>query len=193
MFLINKKRKSDANDLRTVEGFTHFYNSYLDFVLNICFKYTKEACVAEDITAQLFTKLWERREELHQKQWDENSWKYYLTTAAKHRVFDHIRSVKRQEVHRPEIASAQDQKDNSTERDIYFGELSSLLTYHVNQLPPKCREVFQLSRYEGLTNKEIAKKLSVSDNTVKTHMANALNYLRKHLSDYALPKRSYGT
>ncbi|MEM0942302.1 MAG: RNA polymerase sigma-70 factor [Bacteroidota bacterium] len=185
--------KLHAPDIRTVEGFTSFYQTYLDFVLHICYKYTRDETISEDITSQLFTTLWERRNELHQKKWNKDSWKYYLTKSAKHRVFDHIRSVKRAETHLSKIIRELHQVNNTTEKDVYFGELTEQVSYHIEKLPPKCKEVFQLSRNQGLSNKEIAKRLSISDNTVKTHIANALNYLRESLGDYSLPKRNFGT
>ncbi|MEM0942290.1 MAG: sigma factor-like helix-turn-helix DNA-binding protein [Bacteroidota bacterium] len=62
----------------------------------------------------------------------------------------------------------------------------------INQLPPKCEEVFRMSREKGLTNKEIASAVSILDHAVKKHIAKALNYLREQLKDYQIPKRATG-
>jgi RNA polymerase sigma-70 factor (ECF subfamily) len=61
-------------------------------------------------------------------------------------------------------------------------ELESLLDA-VNRLPSRCREVFVLKRFDGLSHKKIAKRLGISTKTVENHMVNALLTLRKHLSD----------
>ena len=61
------------------------------------------------------------------------------------------------------------------------GEVQSILDKSIALLPGRCREVFYLSRFEDLSNKEIANKLGISVFTVETHMKKALKYLRKSL------------
>mgnify|MGYP001794912981 FL=1 len=78
---------------------------------------------------------------------------------------------------------------NSTLDEISYNELNKRVTLLVEQLPPKCKEVYQLSRGRGLNNKEIALQLAISHNTVKTHLAKALGHLREYLPEYDIPKR----
>ncbi|NJK95632.1 MAG: RNA polymerase sigma-70 factor [Bacteroidales bacterium] len=63
-------------------------------------------------------------------------------------------------------------------------ELAEIIEQAVNQLPSQCREVFVLSRYKHLKNEEIAQKLNISVNTVRTQISRALARLRESLKDY---------
>lgn len=69
-----------------------------------------------------------------------------------------------------------DPEENLENRQMVEGVLSVL-----NRLPPRCREVFILHRFKGLSHREIAEKLDISPKTVENHMVNALLFLRKHL------------
>ena len=51
----------------------------------------------------------------------------------------------------------------------------------LNELPPRCKEVFIMHRFKGMSHKEIANKLNISPRTVENHMVNALLFLRKRL------------
>lgn len=193
MFLSRKKDNVNKSDIRTKEGFSALYATYLDYVFYICYSYTEDEIVSEEITSELFSKIWERREDLYQQTWEKDSWKHYLSKAAKHRVYDYLRSKKREAMHLSKVASKVDKDDNTTEKEIFFSELAEQVSYLTNQLPPRCKEVYQLSRDVGLSNKEIAKRLLISDNAVKKQIAKALNYLRENLEDYKVPKRATST
>ncbi|MEM6831026.1 MAG: sigma-70 family RNA polymerase sigma factor [Bacteroidota bacterium] len=83
--------------------------------------------------------------------------------------------------------------DRSTEDELSLSELKDQVQLLVDELPPKCKQVFQLSREKGLSNKEIAQYLSITRYAVKNHIARALSYLRERLTDYTIPKRATGT
>lgn len=56
------------------------------------------------------------------------------------------------------------------------------IVHIIDQLPPRCREVFILHRFKGFSHREIAERLNISPKTVENHMVHALLYLRKHLT-----------
>ena len=70
------------------------------------------------------------------------------------------------------------------EDQVLQTELEENVTAAINSLPPKCRAVFQLSRYEGLSYKEIAAKMEISVKTVENQMGKALRVLREKLKGY---------
>ncbi|MEM0942254.1 MAG: RNA polymerase sigma-70 factor [Bacteroidota bacterium] len=191
MFLSKRKRKQ--LDIRTEDGFTDLYKNHVDFVFLLCYRYLRDKSLSEDITSKIFASLWERRNELYEDSWQADSWKRYLTKAVKHKLYDHVRSQERVKNFESEAARTFQTSDNTTEKELFFGELAGQVNDIVTQLPPKCRQVFLLSRKQGLTNKEIAKNLAISDHAVKKHIAKALNYLRDNLSGYSVPKRATGS
>jgi RNA polymerase sigma factor (sigma-70 family) len=67
---------------------------------------------------------------------------------------------------------------------IALEKLEKDLNISLDHLPPKCKEIFILSRYELLSYSEISEKLNISVNTVKTQISRALDYLRTSLKDY---------
>ncbi len=73
----------------------------------------------------------------------------------------------------------------STQKSQELNELQDEINRIVNeQLPEKCREIFVLSRIEGLANKEIAAILDLSRRTVENQLYRALKILKKHLKNY---------
>ena len=71
--------------------------------------------------------------------------------------------------------------DFNTEETIYFNDLEGLIEKLINQLPPRRKEIFVLSRQQGLTYVEIAKKLDITENTVDTQLRKALDFIRPEL------------
>ncbi|NJO88289.1 MAG: sigma-70 family RNA polymerase sigma factor [Chloroflexia bacterium] len=69
-----------------------------------------------------------------------------------------------------------------TEEEILFRELEEVYKNLIQDLPERRREIFVLSRQNGLTYKEIAEKLNISENTVDTQIRNALTYLRSKIT-----------
>jgi RNA polymerase sigma-70 factor (ECF subfamily) len=65
--------------------------------------------------------------------------------------------------------------------EIHFNELNERVQSLLDELTPRQKEIFQLSREEGLSHEEIAKKLDISINTVKKHMVNILAFLKSHI------------
>lgn len=70
------------------------------------------------------------------------------------------------------------------ENSFSFFEMERILQQAIESLPERCREIFRLSRMEGLQNKEIAARLGISVNTVEGQMSIALRKLRVALKDY---------
>ena len=180
-------------DIRSQSGFTILYERYGAFVFHICYRYLEDKEVSHNITADIFTSIWERRDVLHQATWGKYSWKRYLSQAAKHQVFDHLRIRKQLDLYFSRTSHQIRAFSNATEEDLEFEELANQIDNLIDDLPPKCQQVFRLSREKGQSNKEIAERLSISVNSVKTHIAKAVKYLRENLSDYNIPKRSTGS
>ncbi|MEM0940989.1 MAG: RNA polymerase sigma-70 factor [Bacteroidota bacterium] len=164
------------------------YAQYVRYVYTICFEQLGDKNESHEITSKIFISLWERRDSIK----IESSIKNYLRKAAKLKIIDFLRSQERTERKLQNAIKEFCSFDNTTENELSYNELQNRIEALVAELPSRCKEVFILSRKRGLSIKEIAFHLSISENTVKTHLANAINHLRSQLNDYVLPKRATG-
>ena len=122
-------------------------------------------------------KLWETRETIEIR-----SLRSYFIQCVKNRCIDHLRNQQ-----------VKYRFDNRIPEEIQFvrdedfwtkTELNELIEQSVENLPPRCREIFRMSRYENLKIADIADKLGISKRTVETQISKALKVLRIKLVDY---------
>ena len=143
-------------------------------------KYTNDTNEAEDIVQDVFLKLWERRELL-----DNISLTSFLFMMVRNSCLNHLK-------HR-QIADTVQQRipDTETAERLYAADFvpdpSSLLIDQImEELPPKCKEAFVLSRLNGLKNREIAEHMAITEKVVEKHITRALKRFRDGLRRYAL-------
>jgi RNA polymerase sigma-70 factor (ECF subfamily) len=168
--------KTEPDKARFEELFHLYYPKVRSFAA-ILLKSEQEA---EDVAQDIFVRLWETPD-----LWEGNLEKNYLYTMVKNSVFNRI---KRKNLESKYIHTQQDLQ-GITElaefedplNEIYREELQLLLMLALEQLPGKRREVFKLSRFQHLSNQEIAEKMNLSVRTVEQHIYLALKELKKLL------------
>ena len=133
---------------------------------------------AKDIVQDVFVKFWNDRGKLN----IQFSIRSYLFVSVKNKCFDILRKKNRNIIVQ-EITVEHDLTDESFETYI-LSELETLFNKSLNKLPERCREVFELSRFHGLKNREIAAKLNLSEKTVENQVTKALHILKEELKDY---------
>ena len=141
--------------------------------------YTKDVDAAEEVVQDLFCKIWEKRSELKIK----TSLKSYLYKSTYNHVLNHIRQ---EEVSKKYISRQLDSPETSyinTDR-IIEKQLEEQIQKAIDSLPEKRREVFILSRSNGLKYQEIADILDIKLKTVESQMVKALEHLRQNLREY---------
>jgi RNA polymerase sigma-70 factor (ECF subfamily) len=141
------------------------------------FRITKDLESAEDIVQEVFIGYWKRRQ-LQTVEAPEA----YLYKACINKALNFSSSQKRrarlQELH---YKAQQHEAASSPEQEMEEQELEQRVQQGIESLPPMCRKVFLLSRYEEMSHKEIAAFLEISPNTVDNHIKKALSILRKVL------------
>lgn len=146
---------------------TLFQELYPDMVRLALF-YVHDLAIAEDITQEIFARLWERREKLDVI----DNLKGYLYYAIKNRCLNHLEHQqivnKYQQEYLQELA-----EDNYTEEFIQKVQIS------LEKLPPKRRQILEMSIVEAKSYQEIAEQEGISLNTVKDHIKKAYAFLRK--------------
>ena len=139
-----------------------------------------ERDAAEGIIQEFFIHLWEN----HKKIKPSDSLKSYLFTSIKNRCLNLLKHKKIKERYVEELENLS-QNNLIYNSDIYIAsELQEKITFVVNNLPNRCKEVFTMSRFKGLSNSEIAQKLEITKRTVETQISNAIKILRHELKDY---------
>jgi len=129
---------------------------------------------AEEVVADVFLKVWANRKALQTCL----QLRAYLFTAVHNRCIDYLRKRRAEEYYAPEQFPVHQLVSTTPEQDMVSNELKKHLQDAINQLPPKGRTIFRLSREEGLTYSEIAEQLGISVKTVESHMRRSLSNLR---------------
>lgn len=165
-----------AGDVRAVE---ELYDRYFRKLYLSAFAVLKDRFASEDIVQEVFVSLWQRREGLVLNR----SFEAYLTRAVRNQVLNHIRLDKAQHVSLFERLEERIWGPADPENQLYVKELQLRVQGIVEQMPEKMRAVYQLSRVEGLSHKEIAERLNLSPKTVEAQIRNALIRLRESLGN----------
>ena len=154
------------------------YNRYWDKMLVVALNRLGNQEEAEECVQDVFYKLWKLRGDLDLTKLELVN---YLARAIRNQAFNVLdkrhRERLKSENYKPEL----DINNLSPERTLIIRELQEQIDRSINALPPQCRLVFKLSRQDGLSNKEIADTLSVSENTVKSHLKKANRDIRGNL------------
>jgi len=143
-------------------------------------QYVKVQEVAEDIVHDLFLYLYEK-EAFNPGDQSDGRFLYRLVRyrCLNHLDFQNVRNRKNPEMHSHMTSNPHDPLEMVQRIELELKYLQSL-----ESLPPKCREVFEMSRQQGKLNREIADELKLSKRTVETHISRALKILRKKLMVY---------
>lgn len=130
---------------------------------------------AEDLVQQAFVKLWEQRAQLDVR----HSIRAYLYKMVHHQALNRLRHQRTRLRHQTERL-----REPEASSDLPDPELQEHINQALQTLPPQCRQIFELSRFEELKYREIADMLQLSIKTVETQMGKALRLMRVHLADY---------
>ena len=160
-------------------AFAQLFERYWEILLEAAIKVLKDQDTAQDSVQEVFTDLWKKRSTLSIE-----NLPAYLNQAIKYKVIDQIRKAKTPLMSLDHVEVFE--KTNTAEELLEFKELNQLLEQSVSQLPGQCQRVFRMSRYDQLSNKEIAKRLGISARTVEHHIAHALKLLRPTLRNSAV-------
>ena len=162
------------------KAFEFIYWKYNAHVYNFANSLLYSPKIAQDITQNVFLKIWEKRHEINPEQ----NFNAYLFTIARNMVY---KETEQKLLAEQSLRQLEDVLDMSTIQTLDYHFTEELCRSLVEELPPARREIFKLSRFERLSNKEIALRLSISERTVETQLYRATCFLkRKLLSDEGL-------
>jgi len=161
------------------KDFEEVFKTYFKPLTAFAYKFVKDIDDAKSIVHDVFMKLWEKRDEIDM----EKSVKSYLFTSVNNRSLNFIRDNKKF-IHEEFIIGNEHDKHWDLSDEMESEEIQKKVDATLSIISPKAKEVFLMSRNEGLKYREIAEKLGISIKTVETHMSIALKELRKNLREY---------
>lgn len=167
-------------------AFEYIFKTNYNQLVGFCFQFINNGEVAKEIVQEAFVNLWLNRQRI-EKITGINS---FLYTSAKSSCLKHIR-------HKHVVEKYSNSKLNMVEKQLQFDtlesldfnslenvELNELIQRSIKKLPEKCRLVFEMKRFEGKTNKEIAEEMGITVKSVEANMTRALKTLKTNLSEY---------
>jgi len=161
-----------------ITAFDAIYNTYCHKLHQFVFMYLKQEEDAEGIVQEVFIKIWQSREKIDIYA----SFESFLFTIAYNATMSLLRKRMSETKSREYLKSLQQIETSEQVIDeIQYKELNQKVQILLNQLTARQKEIYLLSREEGLTHEEIAQKLNISESTVNNHMVTALKYLKAHL------------
>ncbi len=159
-------------------AFNALYLRYWEGLYRFGYGILKDEDQTKDILQDIFFALWRNRESLEIK-----SCAAYLYKAVRYEVTRALRKGQLTAAHEEYLAALP--SPHSSEAHLHLADLEDQVKETLQRLPQKSREVFYLSRFKELSNKEIAQLLRLSPRTVEWHISSALQYLRQSINRLA--------
>ena len=139
----------------------------------------KSSADSENIVQEVFLKLWENRHRIEKV-------KPYIFSIAYNSTISQIRKKIREQAFIDHVKSLPETWEDPVNIDLEYRELKEKAETIIHELPDRQKEVYLLSRQDGLSYREIAKKMDISVNTVENHLVKALKTIRKELGNVSL-------
>lgn len=161
------------------KAFETIFTKYYKALCTFSRQFLNDDELAEETVQDMFVKIWEKRYSLS----IETSLEHYLFRAVRNHCFNLLQHQKIKNRYAEKILK-DTEKEIISEEYFLEPDLKNKIETAINSLPPKRKEIFRLSREEGLKYKEIAEQLDISVKTVEAQMGLALKYLREKLKDF---------
>lgn len=164
------------------EWFAELFRNHYAELCAFAYRFVASHAVAEDLVQDLFVAVWADAERWPE---DDDTIHLLLYTATRNRALNHLKGRRVRERYAERTAAeTPDFVDATADDEVVHRELQQALNDAIASLPPSARQIFLLSREEGLTYREIAERLEISVKTVETQMSRSLKKLRDHLAHY---------
>jgi RNA polymerase sigma-70 factor (ECF subfamily) len=165
-----------------LSAFREIYQRYWKKLYSDAYRRLKNKELCEEVVQEIFSNLWHKRHTLQIN----TTIGGYLHLAVLNQVVDQYRKQTIRAKHTEALKLLTTETDTGTEDAIMLRDLTHTLETEISHLPDKCRSVFELSRKEYKTNKEIAQLLGISEKTVENQITKAIKRLRLSLSHHLL-------
>lgn len=155
-------------------AFQHIYNQYYSMLYLHAYNKLRDREASKDIVHDLFAGIWQRRESLMIT----GKLSSYLYASVKNRIIDYISKEQSKSKYLASLAQQMENQYEATDYRIREKMLQEQIENVLAQLSPRVREIFELSRKQYLSHKEISQKLNLSEQSVRSYIKDALRMLR---------------
>ena len=160
-------------------AFEKIFNKYSERIYYFSYRYLKNKEESEEITQEVFVRLWNRRFDLK----PELSFNSYLFMITKNAVIDLLRKRQKETSIDENYKIFNNDQESQPDDKLEYKELNKVVESSIEELPFKRKQIFLMSREKGFTYKQIAAKLNISIKTVESHMRLALRQLKESIGD----------
>lgn len=165
----------DGND----DAYAELFNRHWQNVYNMVYSRIRHRAVTEEISQEIFMKLWDKRADL-----SIDNFSAYLYTCVKHRCLNYIESKIARKKHWEHYKVFLPVQDDSTSKTVAFNDLREALEKGLNTIPKKSKMIFRLNRFEGRSVKEIAGQMNLSEKAIQYHLTRSVRELRLYLKEF---------
>jgi RNA polymerase sigma-70 factor (family 1) len=160
-------------------AFKLLYDLYWQQLYAVALQWLKASWKAQDVVQEVYYKIWQRREKLL----DVRDLKAYMIVMARNEIFSTLKASVTTQVSVEQIPDVLADNSSCPDQTLRLKHAEASILEAVQNLPPRQQQIFRLTRMEGLSHEEIARRLGVSKETVSNHATRALLTLRKSLID----------
>ena len=155
------------------KAYTEIFNRYFQLMFVFAYNKLRDEELAKDFVQELFTALWHKRERIS----SEGNLLQYLYISLRSSIYNFFDHQKVEAKYLDFLANFTNKVSNDADYTIRERQLADYIEEQIKRLPPKMREVFELSRKQYLSNREIALKLDTSESNVSQHIGGAKKIL----------------
>jgi RNA polymerase sigma-70 factor, ECF subfamily len=160
-------------------AYDEVFHTWYPTLVRVAAALVRDGDAAEEVAQDVMHELWRRRETLDPTA----SLRAYLLRSVRNRSLNHLRHLRVRRESEAEVEALYDEP-LAADQPIVARELADAVQAAFDELPPRCREVFELSRIRGLKYAEIAETLGISQKTVEAQMGKALRVMRERLAGW---------
>lgn len=156
-------------------AFNQLFEKHWDPLFQASYRVLKDVDRARDAVQEVFIDFWKRKETL-----ELDNISGYLYKAVRFQSLKQLRKVTLLDIHQEHFKNVLG--INTTQQQLDINQLEKTLTESLGELPPKYKEIFEMSRFQNLSNKEIADRLDLSQRTVDWYLHSVLKHLKGKLT-----------
>jgi RNA polymerase sigma-70 factor (ECF subfamily) len=171
---INEKKIVESLKSGDFEAFDQLFWCYHKRLYHFALSILKNKEDARDVVQEAFLRIWKNKENLDQQ----SSFQSFLFTISYNIIVDMMRKKVNDRNFRNKLFRNSTSRESPVDKEVEFKELNAIYRNAIEELPAQRKKIYRLHKFEHLKYEEIAEKLDISVNTVKSQMNKALTYIR---------------